>query len=72
VPYIATSPGVKQVYPGRYAPDMLLNLIDKEQVTFSHCVPTILHMLFKHPQIEEIDKSSVGKFVRTVLRSNYL
>lgn len=29
-------------------------------------------MLFKHPQIEEINKSSVGKFVRTVLRSNYL
>ncbi len=56
-PYIATSMGLKQVYPGRYAPDMLLNLIDKEQVTFSHCVPTILHMLFKHPHIDNIDLS---------------
>ena len=56
-PYIATCMGLKQVYPGRYAPDMLLNLIDQEQVTFSHCVPTILHMLFKHPHSEEIDLS---------------
>lgn len=56
-PYLATSLGLKQVYPGRYAPDMLLNLIDKEKVTFSHCVPTILHMLFKHPDIDKIDLS---------------
>ena len=45
VPYIATAMGVKQVYPGRYQPDTLLNLIQQEGVTFSHCVPTILHML---------------------------
>jgi fatty-acyl-CoA synthase len=37
--------GVKQVYPGQYEPEMLLDLIEKEKVTFSHCVPTILHML---------------------------
>ncbi len=45
LPYIATMLGVKQVYPGRYAPDGLLRLIRDEKVTFSHCVPTILHML---------------------------
>jgi fatty-acyl-CoA synthase len=45
IPYIATVMGVKQVYPGRYEPEMLLNLIEKEKVTFSHCVPTVLHML---------------------------
>lgn len=45
VPYMATVMGVKQVYPGRYAPDVLLDLIEREGVTFSHCVPTILHML---------------------------
>src|SRR5262249_55455534 len=27
IPYMATVMGVKQVYPGRYAPDMLLRLI---------------------------------------------
>jgi fatty-acyl-CoA synthase len=46
-PYLATLAGVKQVYPGRYAPDRLLSLIEEEKVTFSHCVPTILHMLLQ-------------------------
>jgi len=57
VPYIATMLGVKQVYPGRYVPDLLLELIEKERVTFSHCVPTILHMLLKHPHAQRIDLS---------------
>jgi fatty-acyl-CoA synthase len=37
--------GVKQVYPGRYAPDLLCRLYAEEKVTFSHCVPTLLHMM---------------------------
>ena len=45
VPYIATMLGVKQVYPGRYEPDRLLDLRARERVTYSHCVPTILQML---------------------------
>jgi fatty-acyl-CoA synthase len=45
IPYVATMMGIKQVYPGRYEPDMLINLWRKEKVTFSHCVPTILQML---------------------------
>jgi fatty-acyl-CoA synthase len=57
VPYIATMLGVKQVYPGRYVPDLLLELVEKEGVTFSHCVPTILHMLLKHPRSQQIDLS---------------
>ncbi|MGB4599410.1 MAG: fatty acid--CoA ligase [Trichlorobacter sp.] len=57
VPYIATMLGVKQVYPGRYLPDTLLELVEKEGVTFSHCVPTILHMLLKHPHSQRIDLS---------------
>jgi len=58
VPYIATSLGIKQVYPGKYTPDMLLKLIDKEKVTFSHCVPTILHLLMSHPLFNEVDLSN--------------
>ena len=45
VPYVATAMAVKQVYPGRYVPERLLELIERERVTFSHCVPTILQML---------------------------
>jgi fatty-acyl-CoA synthase len=57
VPYVATMLGVKQVYPGRYVPDLLLELVEKEGVTFSHCVPTILHMLLKHPHAQRMDLS---------------
>lgn len=56
-PYVATMLGLKQVYPGRYQPDLLLKLIQKEKVTVSHCVPTILHMLLNAPLINEVDLS---------------
>jgi fatty-acyl-CoA synthase len=57
LPYIATAMGLKQVYPGRYLPDVLLALIKREKVTFSHCVPTILHMLISSPAAKEVDLS---------------
>jgi fatty-acyl-CoA synthase len=57
VPYLMTMLGAKQVYPGRYEPDKLLELYKKEKVTFSHCVPTILHMLLTSPAAEKIDLS---------------
>lgn len=57
VPYIATLLGVKQVYPGRYEPEMLLRLLLTEKVTFSHCVPTILHMLVSSPVAKAVDLS---------------
>ena len=49
LPYVATMLGAKQVYPGRYEPAKLLELVANEKVTFSHCVPTILHMLLTSP-----------------------
>ena len=55
MPFVATLLGVKQVYPGRYEPEKLLRLIEREGVTFSHCVPTILHMLLDSPAAGEID-----------------
>lgn len=45
MPYVATMLGLKQVYPGRYDPDMLVELWEREKVTFSHCVPTIVQMI---------------------------
>jgi fatty-acyl-CoA synthase len=44
-PWAATLAGVKQVYPGRYDPALLVKLIKQEKVTFTHGVPTILQML---------------------------
>lgn len=57
MPYIATMLGLKQVYPGRYAPESLLHTIATEKVTFSHCVPTILHMLLHAPNQQDVDLS---------------
>jgi fatty-acyl-CoA synthase len=36
---------------------MILKLVDKEKVTFSHCVPTILHMVLNSPSAKEVDLS---------------
>ena len=57
IPYLSTVLGVKQVYPGRYEPAMILNLFKDEGVTFSHCVPTILQMVLTHPEAEKVDLS---------------
>jgi fatty-acyl-CoA synthase len=57
IPYMATLMGVKQVYPGRYEPAVLVGLRVKEKVTFSHCVPTILHMILSHPAAQSADFS---------------
>ena len=55
IPYVATMLGIKQVYPGRYEPDMLCRLIKEEKVTFSHCVPTILQMVMAAPTAQGHD-----------------
>ncbi len=57
IPYIATFLGIKQVYPGKYVPAMLLKLLETHKVTFSHCVPTILNMLLKEPSSSKCDLS---------------
>ena len=56
-PYVATLLGAKQIYPGQYEPQKLLDLIQREKVTFSHCVPTILQMLLTSPGIKDADLS---------------
>ena len=55
VPYAATMLGLKQVYPGRYDPEMLVELWRKEKVTFSHCVPTIMQMLLNAKSAQDTD-----------------
>ncbi len=57
IPYLCTMIGLKQVYPGKYEPPVLLKLITTENVTFSHCVPTIIHMLVTSPAIRQFDLS---------------
>lgn len=45
LPFVATLLGVKQVYPGRYVPEHIVELVRAEGVTFSHGVPTVLKMV---------------------------
>ena len=59
MPYVATMLGVKQVYPGRYIPAKLVALIQQHKVTFSHCVPTIMHMLLDAPEAQSADFSGL-------------
>jgi fatty-acyl-CoA synthase len=44
-PYVATLLGVKQVYGGRFVADAAVACFQREKVTYSHCVPTLLRML---------------------------
>ncbi|RMR05569.1 Long-chain-fatty-acid--CoA ligase [Pseudomonas savastanoi pv. glycinea] len=55
MPYAATMLGVKQVYPGRYDPEFLVELWRKEKVTFSHCVPTIMQMVLNAKSAQGVD-----------------
>ena len=55
MPYLFTMLGNRQIYPGRFEPDKILRLARDEKVTFSHCVPTIVHMLLSSPLINTID-----------------
>jgi fatty-acyl-CoA synthase len=57
MPYVGTMLGLKQVYPGKYEPPMLLRLIVGERVTFSHCVPTIIQTIVNAPAIKGVDLS---------------
>lgn len=57
IPYVAMMLGLKQVYPGKYEPPMLLKLILGEKVTFSHCVPTILQSIVSAPAVKGMDLS---------------
>jgi fatty-acyl-CoA synthase len=54
-PWAATLAGVKQVYPGRYDPALLIRLIKTEGVTFTHGVPTLLQMLLDAAAKAKVD-----------------
>ncbi|MBI9074335.1 MAG: fatty acid--CoA ligase [Desulfatibacillum sp.] len=53
LPYAMTMIGAKQVYPGRYEPETILKLARDHKATYSHCVPTILHMLLNSPSAKD-------------------
>ncbi|WP_136798626.1 fatty acid--CoA ligase [Desulfosediminicola ganghwensis] len=58
IPYVATLLGAKQVYPGKYEPEVLLKLLATEGVSASHCVPTVLQMIVTSPAAKTVDLSN--------------
>jgi len=56
-PYVATTFGWKQIYNGRYDPEIAITMFKEHNVTFSHCVPTILQMILTHPDAKDVDFS---------------
>src|ERR1700677_905621 len=62
-PWAATLAGVKQVYPGRYDPALLIRLIRKEGVTFTHGVPTILEMLLDAAANAHVDLAGLKMLI---------
>ncbi len=54
-PYVATTFGWKQIYNGRYKPETAIKMLKEHQVTFSHCVPTILQTILTHPDAKDVD-----------------
>jgi fatty-acyl-CoA synthase len=63
LPYLCTLLGTKQVYPGHAEPETILKLIEKEGVTFSHCVSTVMHMLMKCPAVKDVDLSRLKMMI---------
>jgi fatty-acyl-CoA synthase len=62
-PYLSTMSGMKQVYPGKYDIMLLIKLIKKEGVTYTHCVPTILGMLMLGVEMEGVDLSGLKMII---------
>jgi len=62
-PYVATLMGIKQVYPGRFDPDILINFIIEEKVSFTHCVPTILNMLLTSAKQKKIQFNNLKMII---------
>lgn len=62
-PYLSTMSGMKQVYPGKYDIMLLIKLIKKEGVTYTHCVPTILGMLMLGVEMEGVDLAGLKMII---------
>ncbi len=54
-PFLATAYSLKQVYVGKFTPDVFIDLFKKEKPTFSHCVPTILQMILDNHSSDQLD-----------------
>ena len=55
LPYLATWLGIKQVFPGAFDPKLVCELIEREKVSITAMVPTMLVLLSEFPEIDRFD-----------------
>jgi fatty-acyl-CoA synthase len=53
LPYCAALTGQKQVFPGKYDPTLMVNLVIKEKCTYSAFIPTLLVMMMWAPNFKD-------------------
>lgn len=71
-PYVASMLNVKQVYPGRINPALLLKLIREEGITFTHTVPTLFNMIIQHEDVKRTDLSKLKVVIVASATTNTL
>lgn len=59
IPYDSTLVGAKQVFPGRFNIEVMMELIQRERVTITAAVPTVYEMMLEHPEANKYDLSSL-------------
>lgn len=63
IPYYATYTAQKIVLPGRYTEEGFCELVEKEKVTYTAMVPTMLAMLVEYKDLKKYDMSSLKSIV---------
>lgn len=53
LPYAAALFGIKQVFPGKYDPTMMVNLLINEKCTYSAFIPTLLVLMMWAPNFKD-------------------
>lgn len=59
LPYDSTLVGAKQVFPGRFEIEAMMELIQREKVTVTGAVPTVYAMMLELPEADKYDLSSL-------------
>ncbi|MFN8353502.1 MAG: fatty acid--CoA ligase [Spirosomataceae bacterium] len=54
-PFMATMLSMKQIYVGKFEPEVAIKLYAQYKPTISHCVPTIMQMFVGHPATANLD-----------------
>lgn len=59
LPYDSTLVGAKQVFPGKFNVQVMMELIQREKITITAAVPTVYMMMLEQPEANKYDLSSL-------------